>query len=153
MSRITVSKASVSSSTDMSVPGFSITELAQAARKLKGICNAFFDEFENAPARISELVETCNYLSTVLEEFGALLGDSYPQETTFKRKLDECYTFITKYSALNRQHLHEAAQEERIAGKLRNTGTYAWYDFCDRGVRVTNADVLCKANNPLQFRR
>lgn len=114
----------------MSVPGFSITELARAAQKLKEICNAFFDEFENAPAQISELVETCNYLSTVLEEFGALLGDSYPQETTFKRKLDECYAFITKYSALNRQHQSEVAQDDRIAGKFRNTGAHVSYEFC-----------------------
>jgi hypothetical protein len=113
----------------MSVPGFSITELAQAARKLKEVCNAFFDEFENAPSQISGLVETCNYLSTVLEEFGELLGNSYPQETTFKRKLDECYTFITKYSALNRQNLDGAAQGDGIAGRLRNTGAFAWYGF------------------------
>lgn len=116
----------------MSGLGFSVTELAGAALKLKEICNAFFDEYENAPARISELVETCNYLSTVLEEFGALLGDSYPQETTFKRKLDECYTFITKYSALKRQHLSEVAQEDGIAGKLRTTGAHVWYDICSR---------------------
>jgi hypothetical protein len=116
----------------MSVPGFSITELARAAQKLKEICNAFFDEFENAPARISELVETCNYLSTVLEEFGALLGDSYPQETTFKRKLDECYTFITKYSALNRQHLGEVAREDRIARNLLNNGAHVSYESCSR---------------------
>jgi hypothetical protein len=111
----------------MSVPSLPVTELAGAAQKLKDVCTAFFDKFENAPAGISELVETCKYLSTVLEEFETLFGDSYPQETTFKRKLEECYTFITQYSTLNRQHQRDVAHEGEITGKARGSSAQVWY--------------------------
>jgi len=47
----------------MAVPGYSLFELYQTAKNAKQIWNAFTDEFENAPARVRELVETCDYLS------------------------------------------------------------------------------------------
>lgn len=117
----------------MSVPSLSVTELAAAAQKLKEVCTAFFDEFGNAPAGISELVETCKYLSTILEEFGTLFGDSYPQETTFKRKLDECYAFIIQYSTLNRQHQGDVAHDGEIAGKARDSSAQVWYGSLSYG--------------------
>ena len=87
----------------MTTPGFSVTELLKAARRAKGIWDSFADEYENAPAKLKELVDTCKYLHDILHDFSALLGyydQIYPQEGSFGRKLEECERFIDKYKTL-----------------------------------------------------
>ncbi|MCJ1477787.1 hypothetical protein MMC13_006460 [Lambiella insularis] len=112
----------------MAGPGFSVTELLQAINKGKDIYNAFRDEYENAPARICELIDTLNYLTAVLQDVQSLLdqyGDVYPQEANFGRKLDEVEAFIGKYKTLKRAY-GETAAKKSFAVKVRGTWLQAW---------------------------
>ena len=87
----------------MTVPGFSVSELIAALRAATNVYNAFFDDFQNAPARIRELAETSKYLHDILESFLTLFahyGGVFPAETTYRRRLAECDAFIGKYSQL-----------------------------------------------------
>ena len=92
----------------MAAPGYSLIELYQVAKQAKQIWNAFTDEFESAPARIRELVETCDYFSQALFDFTSLLDqyeETYPKERSFDRKLCECQAFIDKYWSLKADYL------------------------------------------------
>jgi hypothetical protein len=65
----------------MVTPGFAVTELLQAIKKAKQIYDAFRDEYDRAPARIKEVVDTCKYLHGVLVDCKSLLdmyGEVYP---------------------------------------------------------------------------
>ena len=87
----------------MTVPGFSVSELIAALKTVTNVYDAFFDDFQNAPARIRELAETSKYLHDILENFLTLLahyGGVFPAETTYRRRLAECEAFINKYSEL-----------------------------------------------------
>lgn len=109
----------------MAVPGYSLFELYQIAKNAKQIWNAFTDEFESAPARVRELVETCDYLSQVLFDFTSLLEqceETYPQERSFDRKLLECQTFIDRYLSLKAGYLTEL----QTSGS-RRTWMQVWY--------------------------
>lgn len=86
--------ASLPESSPMSGLGFSVTELIQAIAKCKNIYDTFTDEYESAPSRIKEFVDTCKYLRDILEDFQSVLGDIYPQGISFGRTLDECNAFI-----------------------------------------------------------
>lgn len=96
----------------MAVPGFSVTELLQATNKAKQIYDAFRDEYDRAPARIKEVVDTCNYLHRVLQDCQSLLhvyGEVCPQVDNSSRKLDECDAFIQKYRSLKPGTQHSNA--------------------------------------------
>ena len=113
----------------MAVPGYSLFELYQTAKNAKQIWNAFTDEFENAPARVRELVETCDYLSQVLFDFTSLLEqyeETYPQERSFDRKLLECQAFINRYWSLKAGYLTEL-QTHRLGSGSRRTWMQVWY--------------------------
>lgn len=87
----------------MAAPGFSVTDLLQAADKAKHVYNTFYGEFDNAPARIQELAETSKYLHDILENVRKIVewyGVVFPGESSFNKRLEECDTFIDKYSAL-----------------------------------------------------
>ncbi|KAF2259817.1 hypothetical protein CC78DRAFT_585496 [Lojkania enalia] len=110
----------------MAAPGYSLFELYQTARKAKQIWDAFHGEFDNAPARVRELVETCDYLSRVLFDFCSLLeqlGENYPHERNFDRKLEECRKFIDEYWALKDDY-----QTKFVPGRTR-TWKQIWYSL------------------------
>ena len=103
--------------------GFSIPDLLQGIAKAKNIYDTFTDEYESAPARIKELVDTAKYLHDVLQDCQILLeqsGDAYPHEATFDRKLDECEAYIKQYKALKEDHL-EAVTRQTFASRLLHT--------------------------------
>ncbi|KAF2468447.1 uncharacterized protein BDR25DRAFT_344192 [Lindgomyces ingoldianus] len=112
----------------MATPGYSLFELYQTAKKAKQIWNAFTDEFENAPTRVRELIETCDYLSKVLCDFTSLLEEyeeAYPQEESFDRKLLECQAFIDRYWSLKGDYLTEL-QTHRLGLGSRRTWKQVW---------------------------
>jgi hypothetical protein len=109
----------------MSGFGFSATELIQAIAKCKNIYDAFTDEYESAPSRIKELVDTCKYLRDILEDFQSILGDIYPQGISFGRKLDECSAFIEKYKSLKEGYL-AFINETTITSRVRYAWDRAW---------------------------
>jgi len=109
----------------MSGPGFSVTELFQAIAKCKDIYNSFKDEYECAPSKIKELVDTCKYLRDLLEDFQSILGDSYQQGISFERTLDECEAFIEKYKSLKEDYL-TSINATTITSRARNAWDRAW---------------------------
>jgi hypothetical protein len=109
----------------MAAPGFSVSELIQAIAKCKNIYDAFTDEYESAPARIKELVDTCKYLRDILEDFVAILGDAYPQENHFLRRLEECDAFIQRYRSLKQGYLASVA-ETTITSRIRQQWEMVW---------------------------
>ena len=128
----------------MTVPGFSVTDLLQAINKGKQIYDTFRGEYENAPARIRELVDTSSYLVDVLQDVQSLLdqyGDVYPQEANFGRKLDEVGAFIDKYKALKREYGESTAAQSIGAKALRTwqqalqTTHYAFDDQRARDIK------------------
>jgi hypothetical protein len=125
----------------MANPGFSLTELVQAIAKCKDIYDTFTDEYENAPARIRELVDTVNYLRSVLADLKSLLEyhhDVYLQQQSFARKLDECQRFIKDYGALAEGYLISIG-ERSFTDRVRRTWERAWqttqYAFDDDRAR------------------
>ena len=113
----------------MATPGYSIFELYQTAKQAKQIWSAFTDEFESAPARIRELVETCDYLSQVLFDLTSLLEqyeETYPQERSFDRRLRECQAFIDRYWSLKADYLTKL-QTHRLGSGSRRTWIQVWY--------------------------
>jgi hypothetical protein len=110
----------------MAAPGFSVTELIVAIDKCITIYRAFTDEYESAPARIKELVDTCKYLHDVLKDFKSL--NVYPQEHGFLRKLDECDAFINKYRSLKQDYL-KSMGVPTITARIR----IAWEQACQTG--------------------
>jgi hypothetical protein len=109
----------------MSGPGFSIPELIQAISKCKNIYDTFRDEYESAPARIRDLVDTCKYLRDVLEDIKSTVGDVYSQEHSFGRKLDECNAFISKYKSLKEDYLRSEG-EATMTAMLRQKWEQVW---------------------------
>jgi len=117
----------------------------------------FRDEYESAPARIRELVETSNYLADVLQDIQSLLdqyGDIYPQEANFGRKLDEVDNFIEKYKALKRDY-GKLATTQRFGAKARKTWQQAWqttqYAFEDQRARDLKAGLQLEIEKLLLF--
>jgi hypothetical protein len=109
-------------------PGFSVSELIQAIGACKSLYTAFVDEYESAPAKIKELVDTCKYLQNVLEDVKSLLeyyGDVYPNESSFQRKLDECDDFINKYRSLKQDYL-KSVGEATVTARTRIAWEKAW---------------------------
>jgi hypothetical protein len=109
----------------MSGIGFSVTEIAQAIAKCKNIYDTFTDEYESAPARIRDLVDTCRYLRDVLENFTSAVNSIYSQEHRFRRKLDECDAFINKYKSLKVDYLLSAG-EATMTDRLRQIWEEGW---------------------------
>jgi hypothetical protein len=108
-------------------PGFSVSELWAAGRKAKKIYDAFFGEYDNAPDRIKELVDTCSYLNHVLGEVATILGeygDTYSEEQAFKRKLQECEAFLSDYSALKKGYENEEGGS--FSFRVRQSFKEAW---------------------------
>jgi hypothetical protein len=112
----------------MSLPGFSITEILQAISKCKTLYDTFTDEYESAPARIRDLVDTCKYLHDILDFYCKILdsyGLSYAQASSFTRKLDECSAFIKRYKALKQDYLRSIGQST-ITTRLRHGWEQTW---------------------------
>src|SRR5262249_34097998 len=85
-------------------------EIATVIAKCKHIYTTFTNEYESAPARVQELVDTCRYLTNVLGDVEAVVGDggvSRELHGTFERKLKECDGFIAKYRKLKSEFLDE----------------------------------------------
>jgi hypothetical protein len=89
-------------------PGHSVEEIYAAGRKAKKIYDDIHDHYEHAPSPVKDLVDTCDYLSRILQDFATLLeqyGDTYPHEHTFDRKIEDCRIFVahwqTSHSSFN----------------------------------------------------
>lgn len=77
----------------------SLASLGLQLTAFQRIYDTFFDEFDEAPARVQELLSTVKYLSDILQESEALLAScnrTFPGQDTFTRKLEECDQFIRK---------------------------------------------------------
>ena len=87
----------------MTTPGFSITEIIQAAHKLKLVYDAFFDKYENAESRVRELSHAIDVFHFNLINHEWILqrsGRHYPGHGAFRRTLEECDEFIKEYRSL-----------------------------------------------------
>lgn len=109
-------------------PGFSVSEIVTAIQKCRDIYNAFKHQYENAPAKIKELVDTCGYLGDVLEDLKQLFEyhrDIYPQHNSFSHKLAECQSFIDSYGPLKENYLRSIGQVT-FTSKIRDGWETAW---------------------------
>ncbi|KAK2755574.1 hypothetical protein FQN54_006514 [Arachnomyces sp. PD_36] len=119
----------------MAAPGFSVFELLRAADKAKHVYNTFYGEFDNAPARIQELAETSKYLHDLLENVRKIVewyGVAFPGESSFSKRLEECDSFISKYSALQPVDTSDAgvsANGKTIQHKVRRVWLTTRYAF------------------------
>jgi hypothetical protein len=138
-------------------PGYSVEEISEAGRKAKSIYNDFHDEYEHAPTRIKDLVDTCDYLSRVLQDFAALLeqyGDTYPQENTFDRKIEDCRVFIANYWSWKHTFISEV-ENHTFSGKLRQTWTQVWqtkrFSISDERAQVLKDGLSLEIQKLLTF--
>jgi hypothetical protein len=138
-------------------PSHSVEEIYAAGRKAKQIYNDFHDEYEHAPIRIKDLVDTCDYLFRVLQDFAALLeqyGDTYRQENTFDHKIEECRVFTTTYWSLKRNFLSEL-DNHAFSGKFRQTWTQVWQSkrflFGDKRAQVLKDGLTLEVQKLLTF--
>lgn len=102
----------------MGAPGYSVNDLLKAISKCKDIYDAFAGEYDNAPARIQDLVDTCRYLHDVLGNIQWMFGDhNYPQESAFVSRLAECEDFIHHYQHLKKdfQKAHGTRKDRWLA--------------------------------------
>src|SRR5579871_5749056 len=85
----------------MAVPGFSITELIQAARHVKTAYNAFFSEESKSPALLLELANDIKLFENNLEKHKTITeGVDRPIYDAVKLTLDQCATFLNEYKIL-----------------------------------------------------
>jgi hypothetical protein len=138
-------------------PGYSVEEIYEAGRKAKNIYNDFHDEYELAPTRIKDLVDTCDYLSRVLQDFAALLeqyGDTYPQANTFDHKIEDCRVFIASYRSLKHKFLSEV-ESHTFSGRFRQTWTQVWqtkrFSFDDNRAQMLKDGLSLEIQKLLTF--
>lgn len=87
----------------MATPGFSISELIEAAAKTKQVYDAFFHQFDNASNRVRELRDTVDLFQMNLRNHEWLFeqsGHRYPGLDAFSRTIKECNDFLGKYQRL-----------------------------------------------------
>ena len=117
----------------MAAPGFSVFELLQAADKAKHVYNTFYGEFDNAPSRIQELAETSKYLHDILENVRKIVewyGVVFPGESSFNKRLEECDSFIKKYSALQPVDPADASSSDKsVQQRFRRVWLTTRYAF------------------------
>jgi hypothetical protein len=114
----------------MASPGFSVNDLLEAASKCRDIYHAFRGEYDNAPSRIQELVDTCKYLDDVLQAIRGIFGDNYyPQESSFASRLNECEAFINRYKLLKNDFT-------RSNGASNGAGKEQWLKLWDATQRA-----------------
>lgn len=133
----------------MGTPGYSVHDLLQTISKCKAIYNAFRSEYDNAPARVQELVDTCQYLHDVLGNVKWMFGNNiYPQEATFSYKLRECEAFINRYS-----HLKQGF--EKMHGSRKDKWLKAWettqYAFEDKNAEKLKAALSLEMQKLVLF--
>lgn len=129
----------------MAVPGFSVSELLAALKKLRDVWDAFFDEFDNAPGRISELNDTILILDSALQFFAGLSqfqGVPPPLRLvhSYLHKLEECRKFIKKYESLTGRQSH-GQNLIQIGRKSRDTIRYAF----DGDAAILKNDLMLEA--------
>jgi hypothetical protein len=114
--------------------GVGVLDILTVIAKCRDIYTSFAGEYDSAPARVQELVDTCRYLTNVFGDVTAVDGSGVPAELhrTFVRKLEECNDFFAKYRTLKREYLAEQqslTNPERILGNFQKafqTGRYAF---------------------------
>ncbi|OCK75628.1 hypothetical protein K432DRAFT_429280 [Lepidopterella palustris CBS 459.81] len=107
----------------MSFPSFSIPEIIRAIETATRIYDAFFDNYDNASARIRDLADTVKYLRDILSCFHALFaqyGGVFPAEASFEKCLEECDAFLKKFRMLRPDN---AAQG---TGNLQQISRWVW---------------------------
>ena len=103
----------------MATPGFSISELIEAAARTKHIYDAFFHKYDNASNRVRDLADTVHLFQLNLANHQWLIeqsGRTYPGLDAFNRTLTECNEFIRRYERL----LHESQSKTKDAIKIMN---------------------------------
>jgi hypothetical protein len=114
----------------MSAPGVGIQDIVNIISKCKDIYTAFAGEYDSAPQRVQELVDTCTYLTNVFSALAVIDGagaGGVPQELhrTFARKLEECNSFIKTYHALKKDYLNDA-RSATLTGRLVGAWKTTW---------------------------
>jgi hypothetical protein len=107
--------------------GVGILDILTVIDKCNDIYVSFTGEYESAPARVQELVDTCRYLTNVFGDVTAVDGGGVPKELhrTFLRKLEECNDFIANYRALKEGYLKEQ-RSATLTDRLRAHWEKAW---------------------------
>jgi hypothetical protein len=115
----------------MAVPGYSIPELFQLLSKVKDIWDAFYGEFDNAPNRIGELIDSFEFLRSALVTCHNLCQvQSIELPNSLVRplvlKLHECQTFTRKYHSLTGEAEFHASQTRRMLQRGVDTIRYTF---------------------------
>ncbi|KAF2728835.1 hypothetical protein EJ04DRAFT_86396 [Polyplosphaeria fusca] len=87
----------------MAAPGYSVSELIKAAKFCLSVFDAFFDQYDNAPARLRELAQLIQTFREILEQNQETLkrkNTSYPGHDGLKRTLEACERFIKKFKSV-----------------------------------------------------
>jgi hypothetical protein len=87
----------------MAAPGFSVSELIQAASKLVDVYKSFNDKYDNAQSRVRDLAGFIELFRANLIDLQWILscsGKDYPGQDAFRRTLEECDEFIHRYRDL-----------------------------------------------------
>ena len=89
----------------MAVPGFSVTDLIQAASHFKIVYDGFFSKHSNSASLIRDLADHIQEFQTNLQAHKEVIESrgleySNPGYVAIKRTLDECEDFLNKYSAV-----------------------------------------------------
>jgi hypothetical protein len=102
----------------MAVPGVSAIEILIIIRKCKDIYEGLRNEFAGASEQVLMLVDTCEYLETVLLDVHSIVGDGYPKLAGISRTLEQCATFIDKYKSLSRLGHRQEHHNSKITSSL-----------------------------------
>lgn len=83
--------------------GVGYGDVVTAFKQGKQIWDSFYDDFENAPKRIRELLEIATSVRDSVVQWDELVkgwGQELPGLESIKKKLDEADEFVKKYSEL-----------------------------------------------------
>ncbi|KAK5724655.1 hypothetical protein LTR15_004702 [Elasticomyces elasticus] len=112
----------------MAGPGYSVTDLIQAVKKVKDIYDAFFDEYQNAPRKLGELQKELQRLQEELQGLKQIeqeTGKSYTGRDALQSTLDECETFLESHkSALVRSRAGLGRSDTTL--RVLKTGLFAF---------------------------
>jgi hypothetical protein len=101
--------------------GTQVSELIKAVKACRSVLDAFFDQYDNAPARLRELSQLVSTFEDILQQNYDILkrqNTTYPGHEGLKRTLEECTAFLRTYKSLCDKKSHGAR-------KFVFTATYA----------------------------
>jgi len=87
----------------MAAPGFSVSDLIDAAIQVKVVYDAFFNKYTNSASQVRELVDEIRRFGINLQkhrESFERVGLKYDGYDAIYRSLNQCYDFLDKYKSV-----------------------------------------------------